>query len=208
MAAVAQMGAGLAHELNNPLAGILGMAQVGLAQAGDSSAGPSLRSIEEQAQRCRAILANLNRFTGGREELVRQRIDLHEVVREVLELVGGSFREADQIVDHAGGPAVMVEADPALLAQALAQLLRSLRTALGPGGRLVILGEHDQTTAGLVFLLDGVVSDRQDDWLASGMGFWIAKQVLEEHDWVLIEPKQGDRATYRVVLPASLETTE
>ena len=130
------------------------------------------------------------------------------VVREVLELVGGSFREADQIVDHAGGPAVMVEADPALLAQALAQLLRSLRTALGPGGRLVILGEHDQTTAGLVFLLDGVVSDRQDDWLASGMGFWIAKQVLEEHDGVLIEPKQGDRATYRVVLPASLETTE
>ncbi len=203
MAAVAQMGAGLAHELNNPVAGILGMAQLGLAQGSDGNPGFALRSIEEQALRCREILGNLRRFTEGREQVVRERVDLHQVVREVLALVGGAFRQAEQTVDHTGGEPLPVLADPALLAQALAQLLRSLRAALGAGGRLVVLGEPGEATVGLVFLLDGVAAEDRDDWLASGMGFWIAKQVLEEHAGHLIEPAAGEQAIYRVVLPAA-----
>jgi len=201
LAAVAQMGAGLAHELNNPLAGILGMAQIALAQAGGGAGSATLKSIEEQAQRCRDILRNLRRFTEGRENVIRVQVDLHEVVREVLALVGSAFRGAEQVVEHSGGPPLPVLADPALLAQALAQLLRSLRAALGPGGRLVILGEPGAETSGLVFLLDGVVAESRDDWLASGMGFWIAKQVLEEHGGALEEPVAGEQAIYRVVLP-------
>ena len=59
-----------------------------------------------------------------------------------------------------------------------------------------------EQSASLVFLLDGVIAESRDDWLASGMGFWIAKQVLEEHGGALMEPQSGDQAVYRVVLPS------
>ena len=203
MAAVAQMGAGLAHELNNPVAGILGMAQVAMARDPQGPDLAMLRTIEEQALRCREILAALRRFTENREDRLRQTIDLHAVVREVLGLVGSAFTAAGLELEHTDAPPLPVMVDPALLAQALAQLLRSFRAQLGSTGRLVILGEPGEDEHGLTFLLDGAEAGARDDWLASGMGFWIAKQVLEEHGGRLEEPEPGEGFVYRLLLPAT-----
>src|SRR4030095_4153924 len=63
LSAVGQMGAGLAHELNNPLAGILGMVQVVLTRHRGQPDEALLRVIEEQAQRCSQIVAHLLRFS-------------------------------------------------------------------------------------------------------------------------------------------------
>ncbi|MBK8181013.1 MAG: HAMP domain-containing protein [Planctomycetes bacterium] len=55
LAAAGEMGAGLAHELNNPLAGILGLTQVLLAKA-EGGSRAMLKSMEEQALRCKEIV--------------------------------------------------------------------------------------------------------------------------------------------------------
>ncbi|MCP4919143.1 MAG: HAMP domain-containing histidine kinase [Proteobacteria bacterium] len=177
LAAVAQMGAGLAHELNNPLAGILGMAQLAKARAPDDM---MLASIEEQALRCRDVVQALQRLTaqgGG----TRVRLNLTGTVSEVVALVGHGFDQADVNLEHRMADGLFVDGDPALLGQALAQLLTSLRTRLAPGATLRVVGSRVDDEVQLVFTLEGPSRGDSDDWLASGMGYWIASHAVEEH---------------------------
>ncbi len=201
MAAVAQLGAGLAHELNNPIAGILGLAQV----ASMSATGPAatmLVNIEEQAQRCRDILGSLNRFSGAAGDGLRAPLDLGQVVNEVLKLVGGGFDQSKASVEVRLRPGLMVVGDAPLLGQALAQLLRSLRTRLGPGGVLLI-EQGEGVGVVLRFTLREAVLPEGDDWLASGMGFWVARQVFQDHGGRLREPVEGEGPVYTLELPAA-----
>lgn len=195
LAAVAQMGAGLAHELNNPLAGILGLTQILRAKNPEDS---MLASMEEQAQRCREVVAALNRLSGESHAAKRQELDLHELVAEVVSLVRHAFVEAQVELEHDPAEALFVDVDPQVLAQALAQLLGSLRAQLAPGGRLHVSGSTDGAEARLEFVLSGPRRESSDDWLASGMGFWVASHAVQEHGGRIDE----GRGRYALVLPA------
>ena len=191
MAAVAQLGAGLAHELNNPIAGILGLAQVAQVQA--EGREELLQAIEGEALRCRDILTSLQRFSGAGSAASMQRIDLWKLVGEVLGLLRSGMEEAQIHLDLGEAVDGEVRGDAALLGQAITQLLRSLRANLAPQGRIALEGVSRLGELGLELTLQGPVRPSNDDWLASGMGFWVAQQVLHEHGGRLDEPSPGTR---------------
>lgn len=191
MAAVAQLGAGLAHELNNPIAGILGLAQVAQVQA--EGREELLQAIEGEALRCRDILSSLQRFAGAGSAASMQRIVIWSLVQEVLALLRSGMEEAQVQVDLGVPIQGEVRGDAALLGQAITQLLRSLRANLAPGGRIAVVGVQRLGELGLELTLQGPARPSNDDWLASGMGFWVAQQVLHEHGGRLEEPRPGTR---------------
>jgi two-component system NtrC family sensor kinase len=202
LAAVAHMGAGLAHELNNPMAGILGMSQLALARNREASLTPMLRAIEAQAQRCREILAALGRLTDeGPGE--REAVELHGLIDSVLELTGGRLQERGVVIAHERAGELKVMGDPVSLGQAFSQLLQSLSARLAPGGRLVIRGELGARVAELTFSLEGEERVARDDWLASGMGYWMAHQVVGQHEGWLEECKEEGPYCLCVFLPRS-----
>lgn len=200
MAAVAQLGAGLAHELNNPIAGILGLSQ--LAQQQPAASEGLLQSIEGEALRCRDILQSLQRFSGAGGVSSREPLDLSQLLHQVLVLVRSSMEEAQVQVDLEPLPALPTLGDAALLGQAVTQLLRSLRANLAPGGRIRISGRSALGEVGLEMKLDGPARPSKDDWLASGMGFWVAQQVLHEHGGRLEEGAVASRV-WTLWLPAA-----
>src|SRR5206468_13043190 len=109
-----RLAAGVAHELNNPLATIAGCAeslQGRLAEAGAARAGELddfaryLRLIEEEAYRCKEITGSLLQFVrdpGSRRGLT----ELNGVVLEAVELLSHQSRFARS--------RVVTELDPAL----------------------------------------------------------------------------------------------
>lgn len=110
MAAVGELGAGAAHQINNPLWGVLGMAQLLLGKhpAGDDD-HPLLKSIEEEALRIRDIVWRLlEHAQGGDAGMARVKIRdlLEEVVHELHEeLQEKAIRIDLQVPDDA--PAVL-----------------------------------------------------------------------------------------------------
>lgn len=198
LAAVAQLGAGLAHELNNPLAGILGLAQVARAGAQGQGIDPMLAQIEEQALRCKDIVATLHRLSGASGVPERVELDLTTVMEEVLVLSRRTLEQAGVRAQAELDTPLPVLGDPARLGQALAQLLKSAQSELVPGGHLVVRGLAVEGNARVELELVGERRPSQDDWLASGMGFWVAQQVLHEHGGGL---EQTDDGRYAAVLP-------
>jgi signal transduction histidine kinase len=87
MAAFGQLGAGIAHEIKNPLAGILGLAQLTKRKMNESEpAYKNMEIIEKETNRCTAIIQNLLKFA-RQEKVDYGPVDLNQVATDAMAIV-------------------------------------------------------------------------------------------------------------------------
>ena len=86
MSALGQLAGGLAHEINNPLSGILGLTQLVLENTRPASQNfTDLKDIEKAVFRCKKIIVSLLSF--ARQEKTRtESLSINEVIEETLTL--------------------------------------------------------------------------------------------------------------------------
>lgn len=150
IAARGVLAAGLAHELNQPLAVMALAAENALealeeGEAGIPEALLRLRRIAAQAERAQAIAAQLRSF-GRLEAAVLEPVCLADAVRGALGLVGGALAEAGiEVVLRMAPNLAAVRGQPVLVEQLVVNLALNARDAMAdcPQGlrRLSIIGE-------------------------------------------------------------------
>nr|WP_246326824.1 ATP-binding protein [Anoxybacillus calidus] len=93
LAAIGEMAAGIAHELNNPLTAILGNAQLLLRSAPkDDRSYKLLSDIYLCGKRCKTIIQNLLTFS-RQDEYMFEDCSVNEAVEQVLGLVGDQIKK-------------------------------------------------------------------------------------------------------------------
>jgi hypothetical protein len=123
MASVGRLGAGIAHEVGNPLGAILGYLGL-LSRTADGVSGELVAAAEREAHRIDRIVRGLLEYARPRETRT-QTIDVNHVVRDTIELLetqgrfGGTF-ELEVDLEEDVSP---VLADPYQLQQVLVNLL-------------------------------------------------------------------------------------
>jgi signal transduction histidine kinase len=141
--ALAEFAAGAGHELNNPLAVIVGRAQLLLVRETDPAAIRSLRAILTQAQRAHRILRDLM-YVARTPEPRPRFCQLEEVVRNSLrDLRDNADERGVRLLAESRGPETRVWADPDALRHLTEILLRNALEATPKGGTVQL-----ETSAG------------------------------------------------------------
>jgi signal transduction histidine kinase len=138
LAALGQFVAGIAHELNNPLQGVLGHLEL-LRATGAFPKGlrRDMQRIYREADRAAKIVRNLLVFAGSRR-LVRKRTSINATLSRVLALRAPACRASNiEVVRRHEEGLPRVKGDPLLLQQALLNIVLNAEQAIGAaGGRI------------------------------------------------------------------------
>jgi two-component system NtrC family sensor kinase len=222
MSAIGQLIAGVAHDLNNPLASVVGFSDYLVEAAGDTpeELREPLRAIQQEAERAANIVKNLLSFA-RKQEGRREVRSLGDILAATLQLLRNQLVGAriDIEVDVAPGtPPVF--ADTTQLQQVFVNLVNNAAQAIegsGVGGRIVIRAMP---------WLDGVAVTVEDDGPGvpsdvaqrifepfyttkpagegTGLGLSICQGIVKEHGGRLALLPTGRRgAVLQVELPAA-----
>src|SRR5688500_14852853 len=225
LAALGQTISGVAHELNNPLATILTLAER-LSQRPpgeiDEKTRRGLETILSESERAAKIVRNLLTFARKRQS-TRAMVDLNHVIRETLALRAYEQRVTNiTIVDALAAGLPQVFADSHQIQQVLLNLIinaeQAMLTANGRG-TLVVRSWHDVDREAAILEINddgpGIPAELQpkifDPFFTTkevgkgtGLGLTVAYAIVQEHGGrIRLASTAGAGASFFVELPVS-----
>ncbi len=221
LASVGRLAAGLAHEINNPLTGVLSYASLLQRRfAADPATREDLDVIVRETKRCRLILRELLDFARPAPP-VRKATDLNEVARHAVAVVINqlSLNHVNLVLDLAED-LPRASADANQIQQVVVNLLLNAADAIGPeGGEIRLLSRpgaaatvdllvedsgHGIPAEHLPHLFDPFFSTKGTR--GTGLGLAVTWGIVESHGGTLevaSEPGRGSRFTVHIPLAAA-----
>ena len=223
MASIGKLAATVAHEINNPLFGILTYARLVLRELlkhelpQRDEMAEKLQTIERESKRCGDLVKNLLTFS-RQAPSVREPNDLNTVVHRAvllvkhkLEMQNIAFEE--KLAEHL--PPVLCDANQ--IQQVILVLLVNASEAMAKGGQLeVSTGFDSQSEQGVVRVKDngsGIPPDvmsrifdpfftTKEDQNRTGLGLAVAHSIVEQHGGeITVRSEPGLGTEFQVGLP-------
>ncbi|HEX7621358.1 MAG TPA: ATP-binding protein [Anaerolineales bacterium] len=137
LAAVGEMAAGIAHELNNPLTTVCGFTELTLEEVpSDSRLHADLELVLREAHRATEVVRRLLDFA-RQSESERTRSNINEIVEEVLALVNHLFQTGGvQLITEFPNGLPLVSVDRNQVKQVILNLIHNALHAMPNGGEL------------------------------------------------------------------------
>jgi PAS domain S-box-containing protein len=154
LSSIGLLAAGVAHEINTPLAVISSYAQMLSKQLkGDAHLGPVLDKITQQSFRAAEIANGLLNFSRTSTTEFRD-TDLNQVIRDTLSLLEHQFKTAKIAIDlNLAEDLPLIHGNPGKLQQVFLNLLLNAKEAMPSGGSLRVAtsaNENDNSVSALV----------------------------------------------------------
>jgi len=235
LAAVGELAAGIAHELNNPLAGIYAFLQVfvgrvrsrglrGLSEEETLGFQENLVHVEREIQRCKSIIGSLLSFARVSEKDFSL-VNLNMIIKETLAFAQSNLRKSNvRIRTHLDENIPSILGNPNELQQVCLNIIVNAGKAMPEGGDLVIkTGTENDRRSVYVSVSDsgcGIEEENLERIFdpffttsrpgeGTGLGLSISYSIVREHRGeILVQSKVGEGTTFTILLPFAVEAKE
>jgi len=220
LAAIGKLAAGVAHEINNPLTGILAYAE-DMAEdfPADDQHHKDLKVIIRETMRCREIVRNLLNF--ARQEAPRlETLSPNEVVNQAIMLVERlpQFRNIN-IEKRLECEVPTIRSDPGQMQQVILNLMLNAAEAMKEKGTIKLVTEYDQRHDKCIISVEdtgpGIPENLIDKLFepffstkgTNGLGLAVSWGIIERHRGTIeIDMAEGGGAIFKIILPAFTKT--
>ncbi|MEK7828903.1 MAG: ATP-binding protein, partial [Deltaproteobacteria bacterium] len=144
MAAMGQIAAGIAHEINNPLNSIMGYASYLLETRDETPGKEELDKILKAAVRCKE---SVRKFLNLARDIPKkiESIDIKEVIENVLSMCHHNiFSQKIKVIKEIIGPGLWVKADKIQIEEAVINIVLNACQAMKDGGELTIKAYEEE----------------------------------------------------------------
>lgn len=222
LAHIGQLAAGVAHEINNPLQGIVTYSHLLLERVSTKNGTrQSLEKIVKQADRCRDIIRGLLDFSRQRKPEKRLS-NVNRVLEECVSLLDNQVLFHNiRMVQHLSPDLPQVFMDPSQIQQVFMNMILNAAEAMKGGGQLTLTTrrvpadqavevEFTDTGHGIKEEdLDRIFSPfftTKEVGHGTGLGLAISYGIVKEHKGTItVESEEGQGATFTIRLPVSSE---
>jgi signal transduction histidine kinase/putative methionine-R-sulfoxide reductase with GAF domain len=229
LAAVGELAAGVAHELNNPLTGILGYTQwvnlefgkklqTGFTVDAMEPVRTRLQKIEREVLRCKEIVQNLLNFSRSQDRPVMEKLDVNAVVEATLGVTEHPVEMGRVKLVRVLTPGLpAIEGNANQLQQVFTNIVINACKAMPDGGTLTVETRAAAKTVEVAFHDSGIgmsksVRERIFEPFfttrkvgeGTGLGLSVSYGLVEAHGGeIAVESTEGKGSTFIVRLPAA-----
>ena len=222
LSAVGEFVAGVAHELNNPLAAVLGFSEMlKNADVGEKHAR-HLDLIYKSAERCKKIVQSLLSFA-RRQQPERKPAQINKLIEDVLDMVAYPLRTSNvKVVTQFSTGLPIVLADGHQVQQVVLNLINNARQAIetaSGSGRITITTQHGAQIVRIIIQDNGPgISPEnlkrifdpffttKEVGQGTGLGLSLCYGIIHEHGGnILATSAPGEGATFTIELPVADE---
>ncbi|MEE9340259.1 MAG: PAS domain S-box protein, partial [Thermoplasmata archaeon] len=222
LAGIGTLVSGIAHEVNNPLAGVTGYAEAILDEDDPTLIKDHARKIVDAAGRASGIVRWLSRYSRDGMDLNMIDMDLNDVIQESLEAI--RITQKPQNIDIVAdlGDLPPVEGSHDALQQVFINLLQNSVDALGNGGQIVLstrakgdLVEAEISDSGIGIpeeqlsrIFDPFFTTK-DVGKGTGLGLYVVSMIVKRHRGSIdVASTEGEGTTITLTFPAKNEESE
>ena len=218
LAAIGQLSAGVAHELNNPLTIVIGLTELMLEDKTQTQEKINdLQSIKTQAERCRSIILNLLQFA-QKNETEKKSVQINSIIEKTIELWRYNVSNAKIAIIRDFDPSLShTVVNPFLMQQVFINILNNAHFAMGSTEKPQITiktaneGKNIRITfkdngCGIEENIIGKIFDpfftTKDVGKGTGLGLSITYGIVREHGGdIRVESKEGEGSMFIIDLP-------